>query len=247
MPPHADHVDPDDLALLALGEHVDGVDDAHLAQCPQCRAELEELTGLVTTARSVTPDDAPQAPRPRVWEAVTAELGLGPEVPESGTGAGGAGAAVRPLRAAPAARRTTMWLAAAAAVAGLAVGSVATALIVSSNDNGAGQVVASTTLAALPDHSGTGDAEVKGTGADRVLELDVSGLTRGNGYYEVWLLDANGKRLVSLGLLDGNTARFPLPPEVDVRDFPVVDVSLEPADGNPAHSGDSIVRGTLSG
>ena len=61
----------------------------------------------------------------------------------------------------------------------------------------------------------------------------------------MWLLGADGKRLVSLGLLDGTTARFPLPPEVDLSQFPVVDVSLEPADGNPAHSGDSIVRGTL--
>jgi anti-sigma-K factor RskA len=62
----------------------------------------------------------------------------------------------------------------------------------------------------------------------------------------VWLLDAAGKRLVSLGLLDGSTATFAVPPQVDLADYPVVDVSLEPADGDPAHSGDSVVRGTLS-
>ena len=37
-----------------------------------------------------------------------------------------------------------------------------------------------------------------------------------------------------------------LPAQVDVGEFPVVDVSIEPADGDPAHSGDSVVRGTLS-
>jgi anti-sigma-K factor RskA len=107
--------------------------------------------------------------------------------------------------------------------------------------------VASTRLVPLPDHTGSGAAEVLGTGSSRVLQLDVTGLTRGSGFYEVWLLDADAQRLVSLGLLEGSTGRFPLPPQVDVTRFPVVDVSLEPADGNPAHSGDSVVRGTLTG
>ncbi len=54
---------------------------------------------------------------------------------------------------------------------------------------------------------------------------------------------------MSVGLLDtqGTRAAFPLPPSVDVAEFPVVDISLEPVDGNPAHCGDSIVRGTLAG
>ena len=81
---------------------------------------------------------------------------------------------------------------------------------------------------------------------ERVLVLDVSGLSQGDGVYEVWLLDSDAKRLVSLGLLDGSTGRFVLPPEVDVSDFPVVDVSIEPVDGDPAHSGDSVVRGILN-
>jgi hypothetical protein len=80
----------------------------------------------------------------------------------------------------------------------------------------------------------------------RVLEVDVSDLTKGDGFYEVWLLDANAQRLVSLGLLEGDTGRFPLPDQVDVSEFPVVDVSIEPVDGDPAHSGDSVVRGTLT-
>jgi hypothetical protein len=33
---------------------------------------------------------------------------------------------------------------------------------------------------------------------------------------------------------------------VDVGEYPVVDVSIEPTDGDPAHSGNSVVRGTLS-
>ena len=88
-------------------------------------------------------------------------------------------------------------------------------------------------------------------GDGRVLELDVPTLTPDTkGFYEVWLLDEDAKRLVSIGLLDlsqGTTARFPIPDDIDLATYPVVDVSVEPADGNPAHSGDSVVRGTLAG
>ena len=52
---------------------------------------------------------------------------------------------------------------------------------------------------------------------------------------------------VSLGTLGaGDTGVFPVPADLDVAQFPVVDVSREPLDGNPAHSKDSVVRGTLT-
>jgi len=38
---------------------------------------------------------------------------------------------------------------------------------------------------------------------------------------------------------------FPLPDDLDLAAYPVVDISEEPFDGNPGHSGDSIVRGVL--
>jgi hypothetical protein len=240
MAPDAEHIHPDDLALLALGEAPTAEDQAHLAACPVCRTEVDELRTVVAGARSVSADDVPVAPPSQVWDAVAAELGLGRD--RSATPATGEPAAVVPL-ARP--RRRTALLVAAAAVVGLLVGSVVTGLVVGRDDGGG--VVASADLSPLPQHQGTSAAEVVGTGDQRELRLDVTGLTTGNGFYEVWLLGADGKRLVSLGLLDGSTATFPLPPQVDLADFPVVDVSLEPADGNPAHSGDSIVRGTLSG
>ena len=51
--------------------------------------------------------------------------------------------------------------------------------------------------------------------------------------------------MVSIGNMANSPDRLPVPESVDVHEFPVVDVSDEPADGNPKHSGDSIVRGTL--
>ena len=232
--PH--HVDPDDLALLALGEDPDGVAAGHVAACEQCQGELDALRAVVRQVRTLEPEDTPVAPPPRVWEAVVAAFGSDAVAPPR---------AVQPTGRLVG-RSRTLLVAAAATLVGIVLGAGLTALL-TDNDDAGGRVVARTRLAALPDHSGSGVASVVGTGSARVLELDVTGLTRGSGFYEVWLLDADAQRLVSLGLLDGSTGRFPLPPQIDVARFPVVDVSLEPADGNPAHSGDSVVRGTLTG
>ncbi len=45
--------------------------------------------------------------------------------------------------------------------------------------------------------------------------------------------------------LEGTEGRLPIPASVDLDDYAVVDVSAEPLDGDPTHSGDSIVRGIL--
>ena len=249
------HVDADDLALLALGERLDGEHERHVASCAECSHELAELRTVVARGRSLSAADTPHPPPARVWDRVTAELAL-----DAGARATPADrsptapAAVTDLPRRPDRPATWPWLA-AAAVAGIVLGTAATALVLNgSEDDGSGgtggPVVATAQLEALPDHSGTGAAEVVGTGSSRVLELDVSGLTRGDGFYEVWLLGPDAKTLVSVGLLDtsqGTRATFPLPADLDVTDFPIVDISLEPVDGDPAHSGDSIVRGTLAG
>lgn len=243
MGPRGEHGQPDDLALLALGEHHDSVDESHLAGCAQCQAEVDQLRAVVSSARAATREDVPQAPPAHVWEAVVAELGLGSSPASSPTEVPPAVAADR---AGP--RRRTLVLAAAAAAVGLLVGSVVTGLLVSQGGDGL-PVLASTNLTVLADDGPGGDAEVLRNGSGRVLELDLPQLRPAPGYYEVWLLGADGQRLVSVGLLDlsqGSRARFPLPDDVDLAEFPVVDVSLEPADGNPAHSGNSIVRGTLT-
>ena len=249
MPDHAEHVSADDLALRALGEELPDLPESHLAGCAHCQSELDQLRAVVTTARSVQPDDYPVTPPPSVWEGVVAELGLA-------TGGGpGAGVAAEysPVAGVPVPaarnRRRSVLLALAAGVIGLLIGIGATAVVTAGDDDL--PVVASTELTVLADDSSGGDAEVVREGAGRVLELDVPTLTPDSkGFYEVWLLDKDAKRLVSIGLLDlsqGTTARFPIPDDVDLATYPVVDVSVEPADGNPAHSGDSVVRGTLAG
>ena len=97
-----------------------------------------------------------------------------------------------------------------------------------------------------------GDADVDAVEGDFVLadgsarlRLDLSSLPAAeDAFYEVWLLDAEQGRLVSLGpVRDDNTYALPAGTPVDA--FPLVDVSVEPLDGDPTHSGDSVLRGPV--
>ena len=93
----------------------------------------------------------------------------------------------------------------------------------------------------------TGEARVleRGDGS-LVLEVDLSAADPGSGFYEVWLLDEEVESLVSLGVVrGGGEVALTLPDGLDVGEYPVVDVSVEPLDGDPGHSGVSVARGTL--
>ena len=63
--------------------------------------------------------------------------------------------------------------------------------------------------------------------------------------YEVWLFGGDG-RMVSLGTLADGSGTFTVPQGISTTEYRVVDVSDEPPDGNPAHSGISLVRGSFS-
>ncbi len=62
----------------------------------------------------------------------------------------------------------------------------------------------------------------------------------------MWLLDEAVARLVPVGVVQGgDDTTLELPAGVDLGEYPVVDVSVEPLDGGPSHSGVSVVRGVL--
>ncbi|HET7799182.1 MAG TPA: anti-sigma factor [Humibacillus xanthopallidus] len=71
-------------------------------------------------------------------------------------------------------------------------------------------------------------------------------LDAGDGYLEVWLLNSDGKRMVSVGVLaPGDKASFPISQTLIDEGYVIVDISREKFDGSPAHSGDSLLRGKL--
>ncbi len=253
------HVDPEVIALVALGEPA-ADDDArsHLASCPQCAQDVASLAATVSTARSVTPVDALVMPPPQVWEGIRGALslspGLDPDVsanrPAALPDADDELAARRSRRARRAGAlsgRGGPWLGVAAAT-GLAVGGVGGALVAGagSQDGPEGVVVAQGQLEPLPGWDAGGAAVVEKTpDGTRELVVTLEGGEDLEGYREVWLIDREVSRLVSLGILEGGEGRFVVPASLDLSEFPVVDVSDEPYDGDPSHSGDSIIRGLL--
>ena len=69
-----------------------------------------------------------------------------------------------------------------------------------------------------------------------------------NGYIEVWLINRDGKRMVSVGVLGwpGAPGSFSISRKLLDEGYVVVDISQEQFDGHPEHSGQSLVRGTLT-
>jgi len=91
-----------------------------------------------------------------------------------------------------------------------------------------------------------GEVSLVSSGSDR-LRLSVSGLreTGPREFYELWLLGAKGE-LVSLGSFrvdpeGGSEIEVPVP--VDPDRYRFYDVSIQPENGSPQHSGRSVLRG----
>jgi anti-sigma-K factor RskA len=230
------HCDPDQLALAALSEPLPDADAAHLASCAQCQAEVASLRRPVDVLRvpSLSAGGEEVPPPPGVWDAIAAATGAAtaprPEAPP---------AEVLPLRPRP---NRTRWLTLAAAVlVGGVVGAGAVAL---TRDDG-GAVVASTALDPLDAPDASGSAEVRQRDGTRSLQVDLDAPALSSGYYEVWLLQPDAVRMVPVGVVHRGDTVLPLPDGLDLEDYPLVDVSVEPMDGDPTHSGVSVARGTL--
>ncbi|NRG41915.1 anti-sigma factor [Rathayibacter sp. VKM Ac-2835] len=237
------HLDPDELALLALGEDSSADAAAHLEACPECAQQLVELghaAGLGRQSRSLVLESPPA----EVWDRIRGELALGTT----------AEAPIAPVTALPVGRHTPsrrrprsrrLLPAALAALAALAVGVVGGVWLQASRSTDA-VVVARADLAAFPDWQGaSGSAELEDADGERqlVVHLDAEGAA--DSYREVWLIAADATGLVGLGVLDGADGRFTVPADIDLAEYSLVDISQEPDDGDPQHSGDSIVRGPL--
>jgi hypothetical protein len=168
-------------------------------------------------------------------------------VPGTGTGTGGG---ERPSASPP--RRWSRWVAPlAAAAVGIALG--AGAVVISQNRGSDVTVEAVAPLTAVPDgplaadrQRQLGQAELVAapTGTQvKVIAPDLPPTT--NHSYEVWLFGNDG-RMVSLGTLNNGDGTFTVPQGISTQEYRTVDVSDEPPNGNPAHSGISLVRGSFS-
>jgi hypothetical protein len=236
------HLDPDRLVLLALSEEPEEPDESgHLADCPNCRHELDTVrtvAGLAADGQDL--NDLP-APPERIWQRIEADIaGPVPDVP------GVIDLTATPGRPRPARRRRLVPVLAAAAAAILAVaGTLAVDRL--THRAPAERVTARATLAPLATVPAAAGGSVRVL-ADGKMRIDVRNLPLTTGFHEVWLIDPDHPtRMVAIGNLPGTSdATLPVPPGVDMNRYRLVDVSDEPHDGDAAHSGHSLLRGTLT-
>lgn len=206
--------------------------------------ELAEVAELLAAGPSDVVDEVPP---PSVWASIEAELRSTPQQPVDDSPTSlrqGPVQSVVDLTEARSKRRFRLALAAGAVAAALLIGvPIALALRETAPDEGG--ITAAAELSAVPDQfAGSGEAEV----VDGQLRVETMGLDPlDDAVYELWLLelvDGAPKDLVSIGVIEAD-GTFALDDGIDLDRFSVVDISIEPTDGDPTHSGNSILRGEL--
>ena len=244
---------PEQLALAALREPLPADDAAHLADCPQCQAEVASLQRGVDALAvpEFATAGAPLAPPPQVWDAIAAATGVSVSPSTSSSTAPALASVpsgpepteppsednVRELRP----RRGPRLLLAAAAVAVVAAGAGAIAL---NRDDEV--TLASTPLEPLAATEATGTATVvEGEDGSRWLRIELEAPDTDGAYYEAWLADESAVGMVGMGSVRPGTTSLPVPEDLDLAEWPTVEISVEPLDGDPGHSGTSLVRGAL--
>lgn len=241
------HPDDEVLAAIALGEDVPDEAAAHAAACPQCAAMVADLAEVLVLARA-TGGGGLVDPPASVWAGIAARLeqeevpALPAPEPTPADEAPADELARRRGRGGPRAR----WLVAAAA-AGVALGVLGTQ-VVSLVGAPAQAVVARAPLDTLDTAERRGEANLVREQGGYALRVGVQPLQAGPDVLEVWLINTDGVRMVSVGILpdSATTGVFPVADQLFDQGYRIVDISREPLDDRPEHSGDSLVRGTLA-
>ncbi|MFG1895461.1 anti-sigma factor domain-containing protein [Micromonospora zamorensis] len=226
------------------------------AQPSQAETRWQQVPGQGVGSLTGQTNDTPFGRATGTTAAQSADTTAAPSAGTTGEQA--TGTAARPtvtrLDSARRSRRGSGWsrwaATAVTAAAAAAVGVLGTVSVLRPDDPAPAPtqvVVASAPLAAYGSTppAAKGDARVL---RDGQLHLHVANLPRVPGYYEVWLINPTTMEMFSVGTLGGGSdALLPLPPNVDITSYSVVDVSAEQYDNNTRHSGDSLLRGTLTG
>jgi Anti-sigma-K factor rskA len=254
------HCTPEQLALAALREPLPADDALHLDRCERCRDHVAALQrGVDALAVPELAAAGPGVPPPpAVWEAIAAATGVrvSPRPERTATADSGETSNMRPSPMQPEelarprrlhnlfqqrlARAAVAAVAAAVLGAGIALGAVTLA------HRPASTQVAATRLQALERNGAAGTAVVvEHHDHTLALEVTLTGSRPASGYYEAWLADAGLKRMVAVGALHDGTTTLPLPTGLRLASYPVIDVSVQQLDGNPAHSDHSVARGLL--
>ena len=251
------HVEIDRLAELVLAP-----DDSpaevrrHVESCSECAVMLAALSDV----RRMVGEDALVPVPAGVRAHVMAQVGLA-TAPTASTSTVLTDDVVRPLTRpqvadeGPLRRRggIPMWAAGLAAgialVAGLGIGRVTGGAPASPQPEAQdpAAVVAAADLTALDSDADRGVASAVESDDTVTLRVSARELGGDEGFHEVWLLNVDGTRMVALGVLaGGDSGEFQVPRGLLDQGYRIVDISVEPEDGDPTHSGVSLARGELA-
>lgn len=231
---------PDLIALLrgeaSRAEALAATD--HLEICEECREQLPATLlahAMLARSAAVAARPAPLAERVR---AASEQPPASPAPPPA------AADAVRTRR-----RRFAAGLVAAAAVGAVAFAGLGGAGLLDRDQPPASVEQAAPApapvVASLEPLTPGARGQVSMVGTDDATEMVVSTSLPppdGGAYYYVWLLDPRTDKLLPVGQVPASgSTTFELDPAL-VGSYGVIDVSLEPDDGDPAHSIESVLR-----
>ncbi|WP_433084141.1 anti-sigma factor domain-containing protein [Dactylosporangium sp. CA-052675] len=240
-----DEAAPDEAAPDGTGAGEPGRNQppaaASLAQRPATRPGPSPRRLQTTRARKSS--NGPHSDPPTARPEPAAAPGDAKARARGGTGARGRQKAPR--------WRVTLTVAAAAAVVGGLLAAGGTALWMRGGQTAAGcrtqdARVALQPLPGAPAGAG-GYACLRVVDGERRLVVHAEGMpVRDDADYEAWLLDREEPtvRMEALGVL-GKESELTVPASLDLSRYDIIDISVEPHDGNAAHSGLSMLRGTL--
>lgn len=204
--------------------------------------DVDDIEALLRELESADLDTSP--PPADVWHGIEAAIRDDDERADQRTGT------VAPITARSTRLRAV--LSVAAAIALLAIGAIV--VVTTGGDDDA--VLASAELVHEPDFDPLGvDATATATlieldGAFRIRLDDATLPDPDTNDLELWLIaarDDGSLDVQSVSLVDPDSpGTYAVPADLDPDVYSIVDISIEPRDGDPAHSGRSILRGTLA-
>lgn len=207
----------------------------------------DDFDDVRSLGAELTPEDFERhPPPPGTWDAIAAGLGDGDPARDDDSASPSpdtsGGARVIPLERNRRRRVARSVLAVAAGVL-LVVGVVGVLASGSDGDDALTEVALSDDglQVAAPDD---GNATLVETDDGLFIDLELPGLPDGDFFYEAWLIDIEVDGMFSFGAVDGD-GRVKVPAGVDPGEYPVVDISVEATDGDPTHSGRSVLRGVF--
>ena len=222
----------DDLPGLVLGQLAPAAAAAvgrHLTGCDPCRRDLAAVAFASSALRDAAGLEFPATGLPILPAPAVAPPSGGTSQPASVPGARR--------------RRGRRLLGAAAVLLALALG-VGGVTAVRERDAASGQTV---TLAAPAAGRASAQARMRGAGDAQVMTMTARNLPRppAGSWYEVWLIDDAGEAFPVGVLAPDGEGIWSLPADVAAR-YRAIDVTLEQADGDPSHSGRSVLRGSYA-